>query len=261
MVKDADALMVAKRWASATGFRATSGRSRDHGKAPSVGSLLRWRAHRGAGRVRPRERTERDVRFRPRRWRAVDFAEVTGTAAQAVCAQRDNRTATCKAARRLSWAACCSPKQVTPNDETGSGRCGWGSVAMDEGSVQPHHVRFLRRVDLGSARDRELTGPGAVRSQRRRMAGPLGCRAVEHASDWLVPGACQSPRLFAEQFAEAQGLLPWNLRRRLEGAPPIRRAGSVVPIDYAARCPIRPWFIRRARTGRAGGLTARGRCR
>ena len=61
------------------------------------------------------------------------------------------------------------------------------------------------------------------------------------AADWLAPALAGKTALSAldsENVAEAvQGLLPWNLRRRLETEAPTHftaPSGSSVPIDYAA---------------------------
>jgi ATP-dependent helicase HrpB len=102
-------------------------------------------------------------------------------------------------------------------------------------------VRFLRRVDLGSARDGELTGPSTAEADGGEWPDLSDAALTASAADWLVPALAGKTALSAlksDELAEAvQGLLPWNLRRRLDAEAPTHFAapsGSVVPIDYAA---------------------------
>ena len=61
-------------------------------------------------------------------------------------------------------------------------------------------------------------------------------RAIGSRPRW--PARPRSPTLGADELAQAlHGLLPWNLRRRLEAEAPthfIAPSGSSVPIDYEA---------------------------
>ena len=87
----------------------------------------------------------------------------------------------------------------------------------------------------------ELTGPGAAKADGGEWPDLSDAALSASTANWLVPALAGKTALSAlksDELAEAvQGLLPWNLRRRLDAEAPTHFAapsGSVVPIDYAA---------------------------
>jgi ATP-dependent helicase HrpB len=133
-------------------------------------------------------------------------------------------------ARRLGALALAErPMKVEPNDETarllaeGIARIGVQKLPWTKSLLQwRDRVMFLRRAEGEEWPD-------------------LSDAALAADADWLVSfcaGKTALAAVSAEEFGEAvRGLIPWNLRRRLDAEAPTHFAapsGSSVPIDYEA---------------------------
>jgi ATP-dependent helicase HrpB len=133
-------------------------------------------------------------------------------------------------ARRLgSLALAERPMKVEPNDDTarllaeGIARAGIGKLPWTKSLLQwRDRVMFLRRAEGDEWPD-------------------LSDAALGADADWLASlcaGKTALAAVSAEEFGEAvRGLIPWNLRRRLDAEAPTHFAapsGSSVPIDYEA---------------------------
>jgi ATP-dependent helicase HrpB len=132
--------------------------------------------------------------------------------------------------RRLGALALAErPMKVEPNDDTarllaeGVGRVGIQKLPWTKSLLQwRDRVMFLRRAEGEEWPD-------------------LSDAAVGADVDWLTSlftGKTALAAIGAEDFGEAvRGLIPWNLRRRLDAEAPTHFAapsGSSVPIDYEA---------------------------
>jgi ATP-dependent helicase HrpB len=102
-------------------------------------------------------------------------------------------------------------------------------------------VGFLRRVELGSARDRQVTGSTSAKADTDEWPDLSDAALTASAADWLAPALAGKTALSAlqsDELAEAvHRLVPWSLRRRLDAEAPTHfsaPSGSAVPIDYAA---------------------------
>jgi ATP-dependent helicase HrpB len=157
----------------------------------------------------------------------------------------DDASASLRGRRKRSIGAVVlaeQPLKVAPNEETarllaeGIARLGIDRLPWTKALRQwRDRVMFLRRTDPGSARDREAMSWGDEWPDLSDAA------LATTAADWLAPalaGATAIAAFSADDFAQAlQGLLPWNLKRRLEAEAPthfIAPSGSPVPIDYDA---------------------------
>jgi ATP-dependent helicase HrpB len=121
------------------------------------------------------------------------------------------------------------PMKVEPNDDTarllaeGVARIGIGKLPWTKSLLQwRDRVMFLRRAEGEEWPD-------------------LSDAALAADVDWLASfcaGKTALAAVSAEEFGEAvRGLIPWNLRRRLDAEAPTHFAapsGSSVPIDYEA---------------------------
>ena len=146
--------------------------------------------------------------------------------------RREREPARAPQLRRLGAIALAEqPMQVEPNDET--------ARMLAEGIARLGIDRLpWTQVAAAMARPGHVPAPG----RRRRMARPLRCRARRDArrigSRRRSPARPRSPSFGADELADAlHGLLPWNLRRRLDAEAPTHFAapsGSSVPIDYEA---------------------------
>jgi ATP-dependent helicase HrpB len=132
--------------------------------------------------------------------------------------------------RRLGALALIErPIKVEPSDDTprllaeGIARIGIGKLPWTKSLQQwRDRVMFLRRAEGEEWPD-------------------LSDGALAADADWLASlcaGKTALAAVSAEEFSEAvRGLIPWNLRRRLEAEAPTHFAapsGSSVPIDYEA---------------------------
>jgi len=133
-------------------------------------------------------------------------------------------------ARRLGAIALAErPMKVEPNDDTarllaeGIARTGTGKLPWTKSLLQwRDRVMFLRRAEGDEWPD-------------------LSDAALAADADWLASicaGKTALAAVSAEEFSEAvRGLIPWNLRRRLDAEAPthfVASSGSSVPIDYEA---------------------------
>jgi len=133
-------------------------------------------------------------------------------------------------ARRLGALALTErPMKVEPNDDTarrlaeGIARVGVGKLSWSKSLLQwRDRVMFLRWAEGDEWPD-------------------LSDAALAADADWLASlcaGKTALAAVSAEEFGEAvRGLIPWNLRRRLDAEAPTHFAapsGSSVPIDYEA---------------------------
>jgi ATP-dependent helicase HrpB len=132
--------------------------------------------------------------------------------------------------RRLGALALIErPMKVEPSDDTprllaeGIARIGIGKLPWTKSLQQwRDRVMFLRRAEGEEWPD-------------------LSDGALAADADWLASlcaGKTALAAVSAEEFSEAvRGLIPWNLRRRLDAEAPTHFAapsGSSVPIDYEA---------------------------
>jgi ATP-dependent helicase HrpB len=133
-------------------------------------------------------------------------------------------------ARRLGALALAErPMKVEPNDDTarllaeGIARIGVQKLPWTKSLLQwRDRVMFLRRAEGDEWPD-------------------LSDAALAADADWLASlcgGKTALAAVSAEEFGDAvRGLIPWNLRRRLDAEAPTHFAapsGSSVPIDYEA---------------------------
>jgi ATP-dependent helicase HrpB len=262
-----DAIAMARRWAQQGGERTESSRGcEDKDRGTSIGALLalaypdRIARNRGAGgafllsngrgaNVDPASTLAREP--------FLAVAEITGTAAQG----------------RIMLAAPLSLSQIeTQFSDRIESR---DEIVFDEasGAVRARRLRRLGAVALAEQpmkvaadeRTARMLAEGIVRLGIDRLPWTKPLRQwrdrvmflrraeggewpdlsdavlASSAGDWLASalvGKTALSALESEELAQAMhGLLPWNLRRRLEAEAPTHFAapsGSAVPIDYAA---------------------------
>jgi ATP-dependent helicase HrpB len=141
-------------------------------------------------------------------------------------------------------------RKVEPDDDTarmlaeGIAKLGLDRLPWSKPLKQwRDRVMFLRRTDLGFTRDRQQEVSKSAKADLEGDEWPdlSDAALAANAGDWLVPafaGKTAISALGADAFADAvYGLLPWNMRRRLDAEAPTHFAalsGSSVPIDYEA---------------------------